>query len=137
MQVQNCFKIKEITSFATKTPAPKEQDVRPRPLQSVINTNFGETVDEAAVAAAYKIAEAENKSLVAADAVKEAERVSRMAEDADAMLQSALGILEKCNLKGPDVDFFFFCFLLVACFGSLFTHFACISGSRDGMVLLA
>ncbi|KAI3407425.1 MYB transcription factor [Psidium guajava] len=99
-KVQNCFKIKEITSFATKTPAPKEQDVQPRQPQPVANTNFGETVDEAAVAAAYKIAEAENKSFVAAEAVKEAERVSKMAEDADAMLQSALGILEKCNIKG-------------------------------------
>ncbi|KAI6681995.1 hypothetical protein NL676_035876 [Syzygium grande] len=99
-KVQNCFKIKEITSFGTKTPAPKEQDVRPRQLQPVVNTNFGETVDEAAVAAAYKIAEAENKSFVAAEAVKEAERVSKMAEDADAMLQLALGILEKCTVKG-------------------------------------
>lgn len=120
MQVQNCFKIKEITSFGTKTPAPKEQDVRPRQLQPVVNTNFGETVDEAAVAAAYKIAEAENKSFVAAEAVKEAERVSKMAEDADAMLQLALGILEKCTVKGPDVDSFF-PVLLVACFGSLLT----------------
>ncbi|XP_030529968.2 single myb histone 4-like isoform X1 [Rhodamnia argentea] len=99
-KVQNCFKIKEITSFGTKTPAPKEQDVRPRQLQPVVNSNFVETVDEAALAAAYKIAEAENKSFVAAEAVKEAERVSKMAEDADAMLRSALGILEKCNVKG-------------------------------------
>ncbi|KAF8034147.1 hypothetical protein BT93_C0424 [Corymbia citriodora subsp. variegata] len=96
-KVQNCFKIKEITSFETKTPAPKEQDVRPRQLPPIVNTNYGETVDEAAVTAAYKIAEAENKSFVAAEAVKEAERVSKMAEDADAMLQMALEILEKCS----------------------------------------
>lgn len=41
------------------------------------------------MSAAYKIAEAENKSFVAAEAVKEAERVSTMAEDMESLLQFA------------------------------------------------
>lgn len=56
-----------------------------------------ETVEEAAVAAAYKIAEAENKSFVAAEAVKESERVSQMFEDTNSVLQLAEEFLKKCN----------------------------------------
>ncbi|KAK6126787.1 hypothetical protein DH2020_039476 [Rehmannia glutinosa] len=65
----------------------RQKDSRPRPVQS--NGFLGDTVEEAAVSAAYKIAEAENKSFVAAEAVKEAERVSNMAEDMESLLQFA------------------------------------------------
>lgn len=54
-------------------------------------------MQEAATTAAYKVAEAENKSFLAAEAVKEAERVLRMAEDTDAMLQLVNEIYEQCN----------------------------------------
>ncbi|OWM83093.1 hypothetical protein CDL15_Pgr011775 [Punica granatum] len=92
-KVQNGYKLKEETGVETKMPAPlREKDIRPRQLPppttttTTANVNFGETIEDAAVAAAYKIAEAENKAFVAAEAVKEAERVSKMAEDADSML---------------------------------------------------
>ncbi|EEF48089.1 telomere repeat-binding factor 4 [Ricinus communis] len=96
-KVQNCFKIKNNSSLETKTPTPKQKDVRPRHLQSTSCINSGDTMEEAAVAAAYRIAEAENKSFVAAEAVKEAERVSKMAEDTDSLLQLAKEIFEKCS----------------------------------------
>ncbi|GKC44939.1 hypothetical protein Tco_1062661 [Tanacetum coccineum] len=63
---------------------------------SPINCHLGETLEEAAVAAAYKVAEAENKSFVAAEAVKELERVTRMAEEAEAFLQLVQQIYERC-----------------------------------------
>ncbi|KAG6769952.1 hypothetical protein POTOM_025619 [Populus tomentosa] len=91
IQVQNCYKIKKVSSFGTKTPTPKKE-VRPK---SVHDT--GDTVEGAANDAAYSVAEAENKSFVATEAVKESERVSKMAEDADSLLQLANEILEKCN----------------------------------------
>ncbi|RVW43871.1 Telomere repeat-binding factor 5 [Vitis vinifera] len=97
MQVQNCYKIKRDPSFGTKTPTPKQKDIRPRQSQSTDYVASIETVEEAAVAAAYKVAEAENKSFVAAEAVKEAERVAKMAEESEAMLQFTLEILEKCS----------------------------------------
>ncbi|KAL3586191.1 hypothetical protein D5086_013058 [Populus alba] len=90
-KVQNCYKIKKVSSFGTKTPTPKKE-VRPK---SVHDT--GDTVEGAANDAAYSVAEAENKSFVATEAVKESERVSKMAEDADSLLQLANEILEKCN----------------------------------------
>ncbi|KAJ9688090.1 hypothetical protein PVL29_014038 [Vitis rotundifolia] len=93
-KVQNCYKIKRDPSFGTKTPTPKQKDIRPRQSQS---TDYVASIEEAAVAAAYKVAEAENKSFVAAEAVKEAERVAKMAEESEAMLQFTLEILEKCS----------------------------------------
>ncbi|BFG39685.1 hypothetical protein CerSpe_259590 [Prunus speciosa] len=72
-KIQNCYRMK----------APKQKDIHP--------------IEESAVAAAYKIADAENKSFVAAEAVKEFERLSEMAEEAQSTLQAAADILEKCS----------------------------------------
>ncbi|PON39503.1 Telomeric repeat-binding factor [Parasponia andersonii] len=98
-KIQNCYKMKSDAdaSFGTKTPAPK-QGSQPRPSQTAVHrTTSTDVVDEAAVAAAYKIAEAENRSFVAAEAVKEAERISEMAEDSESILQLAKEIFEKCS----------------------------------------
>ncbi|KAJ6731329.1 TELOMERE REPEAT-BINDING FACTOR 4-RELATED [Salix purpurea] len=71
--------------------------MRPKPVQNIDHINSGDTVTEAADDAAYMVAEAENKSFVATEAVKESERVSKMAEDANSLLQLANEILEKCS----------------------------------------
>ncbi|GFY98472.1 homeodomain-like/winged-helix DNA-binding family protein [Actinidia rufa] len=76
-------------------PTLKPKDIRPK--QSQTTSYLGDTIEEAAVAAAYKVADAENKSFVAAEAVKEADRVSRMAEEADSLLQLAKEIFERCS----------------------------------------
>ncbi|KAI4379824.1 hypothetical protein MLD38_006070 [Melastoma candidum] len=98
---QNRYKLKEdtplIVKAAAKNPTLQEQDNRPRPVQSAGGAMFGETLDEAAVACAYRIAEAENKSFVAAEAVKEAERVAKMAEDAESIYQFTKEMLERCS----------------------------------------
>lgn len=60
--------------------------------------NSTDASEDAAVAAAYRVAEAENKSFVAAEAVKEAERVSKMAEDTELFLQLAKEIFDKCKI---------------------------------------
>ncbi|PNS93025.1 hypothetical protein POPTR_018G066300v4 [Populus trichocarpa] len=101
-KVQNFYKIKKASSFGTKTPTPKQKEVRPKPEQNTGLINSGDTVAEAADDAAYMVAEAENKSFVATEAVKESERVSKMAEDANSLLQLANEILEKC-LRGEIV----------------------------------
>lgn len=98
MQVQNCYRIRKDTLLGTKTPTPKQKDVRPRhSLSSGLMTS--ETVDDAANAAAYRVADAENKAYMAAEAVKEAERISKMAEDTDSMLQLVKEIYERCNAE--------------------------------------
>ncbi|XP_057768245.1 telomere repeat-binding factor 4-like isoform X2 [Salvia miltiorrhiza] len=87
-KVQNCYRIKNKAQLDTRIPITRPKELQPpRQVQSI--GYLGNTVEEAAVSAAYKIAEAENKSFVAAEAVKEAERVSMMAEDMESLLQFA------------------------------------------------
>lgn len=93
-KVQNCFRKKREIIQGAKI-SPKKPESQPKPPQTV--GLLGNTVEEAVVAAAYKVAEAENKSFVASEAVKEAERVSKLAEESDAFLQLAKEILEKCT----------------------------------------
>ncbi|KAK1413848.1 hypothetical protein QVD17_29584 [Tagetes erecta] len=95
-KVQNCYRLRMDVLNGTKGPSPKPKEIWPRP-SIPFNSHLGETLEDAAVAAAYKVAEAENKSFVAAEAVKEAERVSKMAEEAEAFLHLAKEIYERCS----------------------------------------
>ncbi|XP_061370319.1 telomere repeat-binding factor 4-like [Gastrolobium bilobum] len=96
-KVQNCYKIKKEASSGTKSPTPKQKDVRPqRPLPASAFMASNETIKEAADTAAYRVADAESKSYLAAEAIKEAERISWMAEDTDSMLQLAKEFYEQC-----------------------------------------
>lgn len=56
-------------------------------------------IEEASITAAYKIADAEAKAYLASEAIKEAEKVSRMAEETDSLLQIAKEIYERCMSK--------------------------------------
>ncbi|CAA6666125.1 unnamed protein product [Spirodela intermedia] len=96
-KVEKGYKLRE--PFVTKTPTPKEKDpgYRPRPLPPPVITSSMDVVGDAAIAAAYKIAEAEAKSFLASEAVKEAERVSKMAEETDSLLMLAREIFEQCS----------------------------------------
>ncbi|XP_014515857.1 telomere repeat-binding factor 4 [Vigna radiata var. radiata] len=104
-KVQNCYKIKRDVASGTKSPRPRSKDVKPRQLQpqperqssaSVI-TASNETIKEAADTAAYRVADAESKSYLAAEAVKEAEKISLLVEHSDSMLQLAKDIYEQCS----------------------------------------
>ncbi|CAI9753745.1 unnamed protein product [Fraxinus pennsylvanica] len=95
-KVQDCYKIKE-AALGTKTAVLKEREVKLSPLQNLPSISSKETVEDAATIAARKIAEAQNKSLVAAEAVKESERLSEMAEDADSSLLIFKEMLEQCS----------------------------------------
>ncbi|KAL6495936.1 hypothetical protein OROGR_030499 [Orobanche gracilis] len=98
-KVQKRYKIKSDAS-GTNTSTPKQKDVRSKSLPNCRLTISADTqLEEAAKTAAHKIAEAENKAFVAAEAVKESERVSRMAEDADALLLQLKEIFEQWDDK--------------------------------------
>lgn len=99
----NGFKMRKETQLGTRTPSPKQKDVRPRQSLSSGLMTTSETVDDAANAAAYRVADAENKAYMAAEAVKEAERISKMAEDADSMVQLMREIYERCSRGGEVV----------------------------------
>ncbi|KAG5595943.1 hypothetical protein H5410_037175 [Solanum commersonii] len=93
--IENSYRIKKEVLEKSKTAAtPKQKHVGPRQFPN--NAYLGDTAEEAAITAAYKVAEAENKSFVAAEAAKEAERVSKMEEDSDNSLQIYKDLFDKC-----------------------------------------
>ncbi|XP_047152043.1 telomere repeat-binding factor 4-like isoform X2 [Vigna umbellata] len=106
-KVQNCYKIKKDVPSGTKSPSPKPKDVRPAPSQPApqpqwqssvsVFTASNETIKDAADTAAYRIADAESKSYLAAEAVKEAEKISLLVEHSDSMLELAKDIYEQCS----------------------------------------
>jgi len=108
LQVQNCYKVKKDVPSGTKSPTPKPKDVRPAPSQAApqpqwqssasVFTASNETIKEAADTAAYRVADAESKSYLAAEAVKEAEKISLLVEHSDSMLQLAKDIYEQCTI---------------------------------------
>ncbi|KAF3450575.1 hypothetical protein FNV43_RR06664 [Rhamnella rubrinervis] len=96
-KVQNGYKIKKETPLGIRTLTPKQKVVRSRRSQNSGLPISSETVKDAADSAAYKVADAENKSFLAAEAVREAERISKMAEDTESMLQLMREIYEQCS----------------------------------------
>ncbi|XP_052176009.1 telomere repeat-binding factor 4-like [Diospyros lotus] len=97
-KVQNCYRIKKETPLGTITPYPKQDEIRLWAWQHSAGLAIcDETVEQAAMTAANKIAESENMSFVAAEAVEEAERVLKMAEETNSMLQLAKEIYEQCS----------------------------------------
>ncbi|XP_043722646.1 telomere repeat-binding factor 4-like [Telopea speciosissima] len=94
-KIQNCYKKKEDSSFGTRAPPPKQ--IRPRQSQNPGFIASVDAVEEAAAAAAYKIAEAESKSFVASGAVAEAEKIAKMAEEAESLVLLAKQIFEQCS----------------------------------------
>lgn len=91
-KIQNSYyRIKKDALNPTKAPITKPTRGR---LQG---TPYTSSIEEASKTAAYKVAEAENRSFVAAEAVRESERVSKMAEDTDSFLLLAKEISEKCS----------------------------------------
>lgn len=83
-------------SLANKTPSPKQKAVKSRPRQKP-RLCSAEAVEGAANTIAKHIAEAEHKFFIAAEAIKESERVARMAEDCDAVVMHLKEILEQCK----------------------------------------
>lgn len=85
-------------SFGIKTPTPKQKEPANR-LKQPHASGFTKPIDpveEAATTAAYKIADAEAKAFLASEAVKEAEKISKMAEETDSLLMLAKEIFERC-----------------------------------------
>lgn len=100
-KVRNCFKMKD-AALGVKTPMPKRTDVYSRPSQNFGSVTSTEKLKIAAINAAHRIAEAENKSFVAAEAVREYERAVNIAEDTDSALLLVKDIYDRC-LQGEMV----------------------------------
>ncbi|XP_020264146.1 single myb histone 4-like [Asparagus officinalis] len=98
---QKGYRLKDSTS-ATKTPTPKQKDPSQRSRVVQSSSNSADSVGEAADTIAYKIAESEAKSFLASEAVKEAERIASMHEEAQSLLKLTEEIYERC-LRGEVV----------------------------------
>ena len=99
MQGQKGFKLKEST-FTTRNPTPKRKDPAHRSkflYSSGPGNSADRSLEEASDTIAYKIAEAEAKSFLASEAVKEAEKILSMQEEAESLVLLADEILERCK----------------------------------------
>ncbi|KAF3794832.1 Single myb histone 3 [Nymphaea thermarum] len=95
-KVHNGYRLTS-SSLGMRTPTPRQTDPHRRAkLQQSLGSS-GSEVKETAISIAYKIADAETKSLLAYRAIVEAERVQRLAEKTDAMLQLAKEFYEQCS----------------------------------------
>ncbi|OIW03766.1 hypothetical protein TanjilG_30042 [Lupinus angustifolius] len=103
-KVQNGYIIKKDAPSVTKSPSPspKPKDAWPRQSSASSILSCSETAREAAATAAYRIAEAENKAFLAAEAFKEVDRLSQMAEDNEIVLRLATQMYEQ-SLRGDIV----------------------------------
>lgn len=77
--------------------ASNRKDGWPRQHLATACSRVGESLEEAAKTAAYKVAEAENKAFTAAEAVKDAEKLAKMVEETDSILQLAKEIFDRCT----------------------------------------
>lgn len=97
-KVGSCYRIKkEILREKVAPPKPKDILQQPREDKNIGIGYLGNTVDDATSTTANWIADAEIKSTVAAEAVKESERIMRMCEDTDAFLLLASEIFDKSS----------------------------------------
>ncbi|CAG7904465.1 unnamed protein product, partial [Brassica rapa] len=82
----------ETTTRTTPAPTPKPKETNIKPRQSYINqppSVSQEMIDEAAITAACKVVEAENKINVAKAAVEELEKTTKLADETELMLELA------------------------------------------------
>lgn len=122
MQVHNCYKTKNDAAPGTKAPTPKPKEIRPRQPQPT--SYLPDTAQDAAKNAAYKIAVADNKESVAAEAGKESDRINKMAEDAEMLLKVAEDVFDRCknNLAACITVLFFFLWLFFVLFTLMFYY---------------
>uniref|UniRef100_A0A7N0VFA6 MYB transcription factor n=1 Tax=Kalanchoe fedtschenkoi TaxID=63787 RepID=A0A7N0VFA6_KALFE len=99
-KVQNSYVIKKDTLALPESKTPPvlaHRETWPQQARTNGHAIVNTVMEEASISAAYKIADAENKSFLASEAIKESERVTKMCEDAECFLQIAREIHERCS----------------------------------------
>ncbi|KAJ0229002.1 Telomere repeat-binding factor 5 [Hirschfeldia incana] len=93
----NFYKLPDgTTRTTTPTPRLKETNVKPRQSYSQPPSVSQQMIDEAAITAACKVVEAENNINVAKVAVEELEKTTKLADEADLLLELAKEMHEQC-----------------------------------------
>ncbi|CAM8958914.1 unnamed protein product [Rhodiola kirilowii] len=96
-KVQNCYIIKRDTSALPEAKTPS------------VTAQRHTAMEEASISAAYMVADADNKSYLASEAVKESERVMKMREEAEVILQMVLWVKSFSSLESGPVAIFTSC----------------------------
>ncbi|CAN8235237.1 unnamed protein product [Cochlearia groenlandica] len=98
-KLQNFYKIADYSGATRRcAPKPKETNVKPRQANNQeAPTVSQEMIDEAATTAAYKLVEAENKIDVAKTATEELEKMNKLAEKSELLLEIAKEMDEQCS----------------------------------------
>ncbi|CAN1148024.1 Telomere repeat-binding factor 5 [Linum perenne] len=105
-KVQNSYRFKESKPSVGKAASPKNEVQQPKELQRFGNANPIETLEEEALADAYRIVEAENKAFLAYEAVKEMERLSILREETESILSISQQIYDTCMEAGRDSNIY-------------------------------
>lgn len=93
-KVDSHFRLK---NNSLETNASGQKGIWARQHPPIVYSKAGESVEEAAKTAAYKVVEAEYTSSIAAEAVKDLEKFLKLAEETDSVLQMAKEIFERCT----------------------------------------
>uniref|UniRef100_A0A803MGC9 MYB transcription factor n=1 Tax=Chenopodium quinoa TaxID=63459 RepID=A0A803MGC9_CHEQI len=94
-KVDSHFRLK---NNSLETNASGQKGIWARQHPPIVYSKAGESVEEAAKTAAYKVVEAEYTSSIAAEAVKDLEKFLKLAEETDSVLQMAKEIFERCKV---------------------------------------
>ncbi|KAL8522573.1 hypothetical protein ACS0TY_012649 [Phlomoides rotata] len=97
-KVNKHYKIKQ-ASVAIRTPSLQRKVVTAKPRPKPRSCFTAKEVQDAAKTIAKHVAEAENKSFIAAEAITESEQISRLAEDSDEMVMHLKEIFEQWEKK--------------------------------------
>ncbi|VVA95085.1 unnamed protein product [Arabis nemorensis] len=96
-QLQNFYKIPDPSETVTPAPKPKETNTKPRQSNNQASTVSQVMIEEAAITAAYKLVEAENKTDVAKVAVEELDKMTKLAEETEFLMELAKEMREQCS----------------------------------------
>ena len=95
LQVEHRFKIKNTGS---RIPTPRQRGDAKAGTSKKPGLLDPNTLEGANSIASHRVADADNKSFAAAEAVKESEDIKELTEESWLILEVAKGIWERCNL---------------------------------------
>lgn len=96
IKIRNSYKLKDMEELRAAVSGPRNPaDAAMRLCYTAMDATSVETINQASMAAAMKMAEAEAMAATAKEAAREAEYVARLAEEADMFLEAASAVFEQ------------------------------------------
>lgn len=96
IKIRNSYKLKDMAELRAAVSGPRNPtDAAMRLCYTAMDAVSVETINQASMAAAMKMAEAEAMAAAAKEAAREAEYVARLAEEADMFFEAASAVFEQ------------------------------------------